>query len=107
MCTATDKRCSLVSSNQKKFINSLLNREYRSITLDRIRKFNDQKNEILITEEEQVKKEAAQHFSTQFRKRNHEFNTQLSDKWSQIYDPLPAVDHKWYENITDMLSEKK
>src|SRR5256885_2936375 len=107
MCTATDKRCSLVSSNQKKFINSLLNREYRSITLDRIRKFNNQENEILITKEEQVKKEAAQHFSTQFRKRNHRFNTQLSTEWSQIYNSLPAVDYKWYGNITDISSERK
>ncbi|HVI21395.1 MAG TPA: hypothetical protein VM660_05020, partial [Bacillus sp. (in: firmicutes)] len=83
----TGKRCGYITTNQKKFINSLLGREHKTIVLDRIRKFDEQDNEILIVEEDEIKKEAALHYSKQFRKREHKFNNSLPEEWKRIYKP--------------------
>ena len=102
-----NKRYIIIGSNQKKFINLLLNREHRSITLDRIRKFDCRDHKILIVNKDKVKKEAAKHFSNQFRKRNHRFNMQLIDDQAQIYELLHTVDNKQFDDIANMLSEKE
>src|SRR3954454_9156650 len=87
----TEKRCTYIATNQKKFINSLLGREHKTIVLDRIRKFNEQDREILIVDEDEIKREAALHYSKQFRKREHKFNNPLSKEWEKIYEPQQDI----------------
>ena len=74
---AVNKRCSYIGTNQKRFINSLLNREHRSIVLNRVRSFDEDGNEVLYTEEDDVKREAANYFKQQFRQCKHKFNEKM------------------------------
>src|SRR5436190_22218 len=85
-----DNRCTYIDSNQKHFINSLLNREHRTIILDRIRHTNDDGSESLITDPNEIAQAATNHFSNQFRKRNHKFDS-LPEKWKEMYQPISTI----------------
>ena len=59
-----DYRCSNFAVDKAAFITSSLNRTKRSIVLDRAMSVNDAGQEVLLTEEPQVKDAAISHFQT-------------------------------------------
>ena len=63
-----DKRCAMIKTNQGKMIASLLNRPYKKIVLDRFIK-QSEKEMVLRTEPEDIRKGIAEHYKNQFRKR--------------------------------------
>src|SRR4051794_17016607 len=102
---STEKRCTYIANNQKKFINSLLGREHKSIVLNRIRKFDEQDREILIVDEDEVKVKAVIYYSKQFRKRLHKFNNPITEEWKEIYKPQRDINEEWYSGIGNIPDE--
>ena len=99
-----DKCCTFIDNNQKNFINSLLNKEHRSIVLDRIRITNNDGSESLITDPNEIAQIASDHFANQFRKRNHKFND-LPQEWKTVYEPLQDLNENVYRSINDYINE--
>ena len=91
----------MIDGSEKKFITSLLNRDKRTIILNRARSVTSDNNEILFTLPEEVKTEATNVFSNQFRKRNHKFDKLLSEHWEQEYLSKQDIDPKIYRILAN------
>src|SRR5438046_165911 len=100
----------MIVSDQRRMINSILEKRYNRIILDRIRKKiideNGDDTEILLTKEEDVKTETVNFFSQIFRKHNHSFNS-ISDEWKRIYDPRDDIDNAIYDNMDSEPTEEE
>ena len=72
-----NKQNNAIDRGERKFITSLLNRDKRTIVMNRARFLDPDENEILLTSPEEIKNEAINIFSNQFRKRKHKFNETL------------------------------
>src|SRR6266536_576585 len=83
-------------------INSILEKRYNRIILDRVQKKMTQENgdevESLVTDEQEVKKETASFFSKIFRQRDYGFD-KISEEWKQIYDPREDINSEIYDNL--------
>ena len=67
--------------------------------LDRVRtSTHDQDDSLLITPED-VKRETAEVFSKQFRKRDHKFDNELPDNWKHEYSPIHEINPEIYNSI--------
>jgi len=100
----------MIVSDQRRMINSILEKRYNRIILDRVRKKiideNGDDTEILLTKEEDVKAETVNFFSQIFRKRNHGFDS-ISDEWKRIYDPRDDINNAIYDNMDSEPTEEE
>src|SRR5207248_2957588 len=71
----------MIDGGEKKFITSLLNRDKRTIILNRARSITSDNSKILLTSSDKVKAEAINIFSGQFKKRNHKLDDLLPEHW--------------------------
>ncbi|GBB94985.1 hypothetical protein RclHR1_02460009 [Rhizophagus clarus] len=101
-----EKRNSMITKNQRKMINSILDKTYSKINLDRICVTTITQEEILLNSKEEVKSEAINTFSSSFRLRNHKFEN-LSKQWKEIYEPKKDIDLKIYEHLNNKPTEQK
>src|SRR4051794_12274131 len=81
---------SIITTDQQKMINSILDKSYSRINLDRIRIVTDTREEILLNSKEEVQAEAINTFSSIFRSRNHKFEN-LPEQWKDIYEPQADI----------------
>ena len=75
--------------------------------MDRIRSLDEDGNEVLYTEAEDVKREAANAFKQQFRKRLHKFNEPLPGNWEEIYKPRSFIKEDWFNNLDACPNEQE
>ena len=61
-------------------------------------------NEILLTTPGEVKNEATNIFSNQFRKQKHKFNEPLPSHWEQEYLPKDDIDSTIYNSLDNPLT---
>jgi hypothetical protein len=83
---AIDRICADLLNNQKRMIDNIIDREIKTIVLDRVLITDENTNEqILITNPEQVKKETNKHFQMVVSS----INTikEIPDNWKGIYEP--------------------
>jgi ribonuclease HI len=86
---AIEKRCAYIKTDPKKMLNSLLNRHRQTIVVDRLIKTDIDGESSLITDPDNINKEAASVFEKQFKKRNNKFD-ELNhnpkwELWHKIY----------------------
>ena len=79
-------------------INSLLDRPYRKIKIDRIAKEIDGEAELLY-ESREVLEEVKEHFQKQFREKNLTDPSTLPEKWAKQYFPKENIDKTWYSEV--------
>ena len=53
-----------------------------------------------------MKKAAITHWSKQFKKRNHKFDS-IDEEWAEIYTPINSINHEWYAGIDDEPDENE
>ncbi|UZO12227.1 uncharacterized protein OCT59_003774 [Rhizophagus irregularis] len=68
-----EERNSMITKDQRKMINSILDKKYSKISLDKVRILTDAQEEILLNSKEEVHAEAINTYSSLFRSRNHKF----------------------------------
>src|SRR5207237_616732 len=90
--------------NQRKMINSLLNKEYKKITLDRLVFIDSDNTENFTTDPKLIEKITRSHFQTIGGTDNHPSSFSvpkiIPDEWKQIYEPRPSTP---FENPNDLL----
>ena len=64
-----DRRCEMVKDNQRRMIDSLLEKPFKKVVINRLL-IEGSENKELIKEPEEVLKKTADHFKKQFKKRN-------------------------------------
>ncbi|CAG8827509.1 35459_t:CDS:2, partial [Gigaspora margarita] len=72
-----------IQNEQSKMLNSLLDRPYNKVKIDRVL---DQKEENLLTHATEIKDKTWAFFQSQYKKRNTNLED-LLDKWKEIYKP--------------------
>ncbi|UZO01042.1 uncharacterized protein OCT59_012149 [Rhizophagus irregularis] len=88
-----EERNNMITTDQRKMINSILDKTYSRINLDRIRIATDTQEEILLNSKEEVQAEAINAFSSIFRSRNHKFENSTNNGgtyMSHAVDNRPA-----------------
>ncbi|PKY33207.1 hypothetical protein RhiirB3_394622, partial [Rhizophagus irregularis] len=101
-----EERNNMITTDQGKMINSILDKTYSRINLDRIRIATDTQEEILLNSKEEVQAEAINAFSSIFCSRNHKFEN-LPEQWRDIYEPRADIDLQVYDHLDDMLTEQE
>ncbi|CAG8750165.1 28451_t:CDS:2, partial [Gigaspora margarita] len=76
-------RYKCIQNEQDKMLNSLLDRSYNKVKIDRVL---DQKEENLLIHATEVKDKTRAFFQSQYKKRNTSLED-LLDKWKEIYKP--------------------
>ena len=73
-----NQRCEMLKDNQQRMINSILEKPFKKIAIDRIL-INEAKGKDFFNDPDEVLKKTAKHFSKQFKKKNfHE--EEMSDE---------------------------
>ena len=97
------RRCENIASNLKAMTNSLLSKEFKKIHIDRliINDPLDSEEKILITDHDEIKSRCDQHYSAQFRARNHKFDTDNEAflTWKNEYIPKDYINEDWFSGI--------
>jgi hypothetical protein len=103
---AIEQRCKNFANNKKTMLNSLLEKEKRSIIIDKIVSKDINCQEILITEETEVKNLVAKHFENIT---NYEIfeSLDLEKEWEQYYVPRSDIDPDIYIQLMDDISEEE
>ncbi|PKY33231.1 hypothetical protein RhiirB3_475719, partial [Rhizophagus irregularis] len=101
-----EERNSMITKDQRKMINSILDKKYSKISLDKVRILTDAQEEILLNSKEEVHAEAINTYSSLFRSRNHKFEN-LPEPWKEIYEPRKDIDPKIYEHLDDIPTEQE
>jgi len=78
-------------------INSILNREKRSIILDCLLVTDPVHGKVLITDVTTIKKHAVQHF--QQYALPHTAPPPMNERWSKQFTPKQYIQAKWYQHI--------
>ena len=87
-----------ILDNQKKMINSITEKPYKKIIIDRLRTIDEQGEEKLISDPEGVKQEAIATFKNTFRQRNHKFNN-LPKEWEEIYEARADIEDRCFDDL--------
>ncbi|GET56608.1 reverse transcriptase family protein [Rhizophagus irregularis DAOM 181602=DAOM 197198] len=101
-----EERNSMITKDQRKMINSILDKTYSKINLDRIRILTDTQEEILLNSKEEVHTEAINAYSSLFRSRNHKFEN-LPEQWKEIYELRKDINPEIYEHLNDIPTEQE
>jgi ribonuclease HI len=102
-----DRRYSMIVSDQRRMLNSILERPRRGCTIDRVLIENQEEceNPTLVTSPQEVREETRNFFKKQFGKRKHGFDN-LGD-WEEEYKPKDWIKESWYELVTEKVSEEE
>lgn len=94
MQDATLQRASYIKNNQKRMLNSLLNRFKDSIIVDRLM-VEDNETFSLVIEPDEIKRLAPLQYVKLQKKRNHKFDN-FSNDWKTFYEPIPCINENIY-----------
>ncbi|PKY37236.1 hypothetical protein RhiirB3_462023 [Rhizophagus irregularis] len=89
------ERCDDLMNNKKKMINSFMNREIKSIVIDRVI-VTENNDDVLITDPQSIKKR---------RSTNQE--KILSGIWIDQYSPRNYVDENIYDGLIDHITQEE
>ena len=64
-----DRRCEMIKDNQRRMINSLLEKPYKKVVIDKLL-IDERGGKELFNKSEEVLRRTAEHFKKQFKKRN-------------------------------------
>ena len=100
-----DRRCEMIKDNQRRMINSLLEKPFKKVVIDRLLIDNEGDRE-LYNEPEEVLIRTAEHFKRQFKKRNFQ-QEGISNEWKKVYEPITRVKESYYQSLSDRVTEKE
>jgi len=100
-----DKRIENMEDNKKRMLDSILEREKRSINIDRLIIKKDNKSE-LILEKEEILSETNKHFRG-ITDSLVEHNEELENYWKDEYAPRVDIDNSIYETLLEDIEEEE
>lgn len=80
---AIDRRQADLEENQRRMIGNVMDHEIKKIHIDRVLCINDEQEEILITDEDEIKKKVVDHF--QNCAETISINKEIPDFWEDEY----------------------
>jgi len=86
-------------------INSLLEKPFKKVVIDRLLIDNKRDRE-LYNEPEEVLTRTAEHFKRQFKKRNFQ-QEGISNEWKEVYKLITRVKESYYQSLSDRVTEKE
>jgi len=101
-----EKRYGLIGKNDKLMLNSILERPWRKILIDKVLKREGSNHSVgeLISEPYKIKKEVKEFYQGHFKKRKHNFE-RMSKDWIEEYEPKHWIDPTWYEEVEQPIQE--
>ena len=93
----------MIKDNQRRMINSLLERPYKKVVIDRL-VVNKNRDKELISDPKEVLESTAKHFRKQFKKRNFR-GEEISEEWKKTYEPIPRIQEKLYKNLNSKITK--
>lgn len=94
---AVERRCEDLTTNQRRMIDSITEKEIRKIYIDRLIIEDENKEEILVTDENHIKQLTINHFRDFASSQNREVT--IDDAWIDEYNPIDAIDESIYKDI--------
>ncbi|GET00817.1 RNA-directed DNA polymerase from mobile element jockey-like [Rhizophagus clarus] len=91
-----DKQSQELVDHKRRIINSVLNRQRKCITLDKILICNNEQMELCL-DPDVIDKEVTNHFQNTAGKKFEE--SQMQSCWQQQYQPIEWIDPRWYTNL--------
>ncbi len=95
----------MIKDNQRRMINSLLEKPFKKVVIDRLL-IDKEGDRELYNEPEEVLKRTAEHFKRQFKKRNFQ-QEGISNEWKEVYEPITRVKESYYQSLSDRVTEKE
>lgn len=92
------QRADWITSNQRKMLNSLLNKYKDKIVVDRLIIEQDDQKLSLITDPDEICRLAPSQFKDLQKKRMHKFDN-LPEEWKAIYKPIESIREEYYDHI--------
>src|SRR5260364_134736 len=81
-------------------IDSLLDRPFNKVVIDRVIIEEEDQPSLLVQEEEEVLNAVKSHFKKQFRKRRS-LEDEMPNIWKERYAPLKDVEIEWYDEMLE------
>jgi exonuclease III len=100
-----DRRCEMIKNNQRRMINSLLEKPFKKVVIDRLL-VEEEGNKELLNEPVEVLEKTADHFRKQFKKRNFQ-EEDFTSEWKSIYNPIARIQASWYEDLNSEVTEEE
>ena len=102
---SVNQRCEMLKDNQRRMINSILEKPFKKIAIDRIL-INEAKGKDFFNDSDEVLEKTAEHFSKQFKKRNFQEEV-MSDEWKEIYKPITRIKEGVYRNLSNRITKEE
>ena len=102
---SVNQRCEMLKDNQRRMINSILEKPFKKIAIDRIL-INEAKGKDFFNDPDEVLEKTAEHFSKQFKKRNFQEEV-MSDEWKEIYKPITRIKEGVYRNLSNRITKEE
>ena len=102
---SVNQRYEMLKDNQRRMINSILEKPFKKVAIDRIL-INEAKGKEFFNDPDEVLGKTAEHFSKQFKKRNfHE--EEMLDEWKEIYKPITRIKESVYRNLSNRITKEE
>jgi len=100
-----DRRCEMIKNNQSRMINSLLEKPFKKVAIDRLLINKVEGNELLNNPEE-VLNATAEHFRSQFKKRSFQ-KEGMTYEWEKVYSPIAEIKESYYKNLNKKITDEE
>ena len=98
-----EARFGMIDKEERKMINSILEKPWRRILIDKVivQDTESKDTKILLTESDEVKKAADEYYKDQFKARKHQFDS-ITEEWKK-----EDIEEEWYRNILNSIEEEE
>src|SRR5581483_10099240 len=97
------ERCENYETNKKKMINSIVDKEFKMVYIDRLISKDDNGNDILVTDPKEINKLTINHFQNIAGNKNSSKN--IPNDWIDQYKPKDNINEHIYDQLCSIISE--
>jgi exonuclease III len=102
---AIEHRCQDLKDNQKRMINSIMNRELKTIVIDHLLISQKPDEQVLVTDPTIIMQETNKHFQTIANSINS--YKEIPTSWKAQYQPIDNIDENIYENLLAQVTKEE
>ena len=95
----------MIRDNQRRMINSLLEKPYKKVVIDRLL-IDERGVKELFNKSKEVLKRTADYFQKQFKKRSFQ-QEKFSNSWKEIYKPIMRINSNYYKELNSRITKEE
>jgi uncharacterized protein YecA (UPF0149 family) len=95
----------MLKDNQRRMINSLLEKPFKKVVIDRLL-IDQGTGKELLNEPDKVLRKTAEHFEQQFKKRNFD-RGKITEEWEEVYEPIRRVKETWFKDLNSKITKEE